>query len=89
MKKIIWTDLVRNEDVLVSCDLRPERRVKRHKPTDATNPMFIIKLLSQHVSGIVIPIFRRTRSCITAYGVLHCLCWLWLCGAGMRAVCTA
>ena len=23
-----------------------------------------------------------------AYGVLHWLCWLWLCGAGTRAVCT-
>ena len=49
---------------------------------DATNPMFIIKLLSQHVSGIIMPIIRRTKPCITAYGVLHWLCWLWLCGAG-------
>jgi len=49
---------------------------------DVTNPMFIIKLLSQHVSGIVMPIIRRTRPCITACGVLHWLCWLWLCGAG-------
>jgi len=45
---------------------------------DATNPMFIIKLLSQPVSGIIVPIIRRTRPCTTAYGVLHCLCWLWL-----------
>ena len=29
------------------------------------------------------PIIRRTRPCITAYGVLH-----WLCGAGSQAVCT-
>jgi len=49
---------------------------------DATNPMFIIKLLFQHVSGIIMPIIRRTRPCITAYGVLHWLCWLWLCAAG-------
>ena len=34
------------------------------------------------------PIFRRKRLCITAYGVLHWLCLLWLCGAGLRAVCT-
>ena len=26
--------------------------------------------------------------CTAAYGVLHWLCWLWLCGAGTRAVCT-
>ena len=39
---------------------------------DATNLVFIIKLLSQHVSGIIMPIFMRTRLCITAYGVLHC-----------------
>jgi len=38
---------------------------------DATNPMFIIKILSQHVSGNIMPIIRRTRLCITAYGVLH------------------
>jgi len=31
--------------------------------------MFIIKLLSQHVSGITVPIFRRTRLCTTACGV--------------------
>ena len=34
--------------------------------------MFIIKLLSQHVSGIIMPIIRRTRVCTAAYGVLHC-----------------
>jgi len=39
---------------------------------DATNPMFIIKLLSQHVSGIIMPIIRRKKLCTTAYGVLHC-----------------
>ena len=50
---------------------------------DATTLMFIIKLLSQHVSGIIMPIIRRTRVCTAAYGVLH-----WLCGAGTRAVCT-
>ena len=55
---------------------------------DATNPMFIIKLISQHVSGIIMPIIRRIRPCITAYGVVHCLCWLWLCAAGSLAVCT-
>ena len=48
--------------------------------------MFIIKLLSQHVSGIIMPIIRRTRVWTAAYGVLHWLCWLWLCGAGTRAV---
>jgi len=34
------------------------------------------------------PIIRRTRPCITACGVLHGLCWLWLCGAGSQAVCS-
>ena len=32
-------------------------------------------------------IVRRTRVCTAAYGVLHWLWWLWLCGAGTRAVC--
>ena len=47
------------------------RRVKRENQQDATNLMFIIKLLSQHVSGIIMPIVRRTRVCTAAYGVLH------------------
>ena len=34
---------------------------------DATDLMFIIKLLSQHVSGIIMPIIRRTR--------VHCRIW--------------
>ena len=55
---------------------------------DATNLMFIIKRLSQHVSGIFMPITRRKRVCTATYGVLHCLWCLWLCGAGTRAVCT-
>jgi hypothetical protein len=46
--------------------------------------MFIIKLLSQHVSGVIMPIIKRTRVRTAAYGVLHWLWWLWLCGA----VCT-
>ena len=37
---------------------------------DATNTIFIIKLLSQHVSAIIIPIIRRTRPCVTAYGLV-------------------
>jgi len=55
---------------------------------DATNLMFIIKLLSRHISGIIMPIIRGTRMCTAANGVLHWLWWLWLCGAGTRAVCT-
>jgi len=33
--------------------------------------MFIIKFLSQHVSGIIMPIIRTTGVCPAAYGVLH------------------
>ena len=51
----------------------------------ATNLKFIVKLLSQHVSGIIMPIYRRTRVCTAACGVLHWLCWLWLCGVEARA----
>jgi len=42
----------------------------------------------QHVSGIIMPFIRRTRLCAAAYGVLHWLWCLWLCGAGTRTVCT-
>ena len=30
---------------------------------DAVNLIFIIKLLSQHISGVIMPIIRRTRVC--------------------------
>ena len=61
---------------------------RERKQQDATNLIFIIKHLSQHVSGIIMPIIRRTRVCTAEYGVLHWMWWLWLCGAGTRAVCT-
>jgi len=64
-------------------DRQTERERQRERnQQDANNLMFIIKLLSQHVSGIIMPIIRRTRLCTTAYGVLHWLCWPWLCEAG-------
>jgi len=58
-----------------------EHRVKRENQQDATNPMFIIKRLSQHVSDIIMPIIRRTRLCTTAYGdlvVLAVVVWSWV-----------
>ena len=61
---------------------------RKRNQQDATNVVFIIKLLPQHVSGIIMPIFRGTILYITAYGVLHWLCWLRLSGVGLRAVCT-
>jgi len=70
-----------NFRLLWLCIMNVGWRERNHQ--DATNQMFIIKLLSQHVSGIIMPIIRRTRPCITAYGVLQ-----WLCGAGSQAVCT-
>ena len=66
-------------------------KVKRENQQDANNSMFIIKLLSQHVSGIITPIIRRIRPCFSACGVLPgCVgCgWLWCCGAASWAVCT-
>jgi len=47
-----------------------ECKVKRGNQEDATNSKFIIKLLSQHVSGIIMPIIRRIRPCPNACGVL-------------------
>jgi len=56
---------------------------------ERTNKMQLIRwllsnFLSQHVSGIIMPIIRRIRPCPTACGVLPgCVgCgWLWSCGA--------
>ena len=84
----LWSALEEREDFRLSwlCIMNVGWRERNRQY--ATNLMFIIKLLSQHVSGIIMPIIRRTRVCTAAYGVLHWLWWLWLCGAGTRAVCT-
>jgi len=65
--------------------------VKSENQQDATNLMFVIQLLSQHVSGIIMPIIRRTKPCPTACCVLPgCVGrgWPWSCGAASWAVCT-
>jgi len=46
--------------------------------------MFIYNRLTQHVSGIIMPIVRRT-DCIKPRVVLAWTCWLQLCGVGTRA----
>jgi len=50
--------------------------------------MLIHNRLSQHVSGIIISIVRRT-DCIKPRVVLAWMCWLRLCGVGTRADRTA
>ena len=45
--------------------------------------MFIYNRLTQHVSGIIMPIVRRT-DCIKPRLVLAWMCWLRLYGAGTR-----
>ena len=87
----LWWPL---QETTASSHLEGQRKQSYHlgwrerKQQDATNLMFIVKRLSQHL-GIFrhLPIFRWTRLCTAAYGVLHRLCWLWLCGAGIWAVC--
>jgi len=46
--------------------------------------MFIHNSLNQHVSGIIMPIVRRT-DCTKLRVELAWMCWLWLCGVGTRA----
>jgi len=46
--------------------------------------MFIHSRLTQHVSGIIMPIVRRT-DCIKLRLVSACMCWLLLCGVGTQA----
>jgi len=42
--------------------------------------MFIVKILSQYVSSIIMPIIRRTRPCIwcSALVVLAVVVWSWV-----------
>jgi len=49
--------------------------------------MFIHNRLTQHVSGIIMPIVRRT-DCIKPRLVLAWMCWLQLCGVRTRAALT-
>ena len=46
--------------------------------------MFIHNRLTQHVSGIIMPIVRR-KDCIKPRVVLAWMCWLRLCGVGTQA----
>jgi len=63
---------------------------------ERTNKMQLIRcllsnFLSQHVSGIIMPIIRGIRPCATACGVLLGFVGcdrLWSCGAASWAVCT-
>jgi len=47
--------------------------------------MFIHNRLTQHISGIIMPIVRRTDCIIKPRLVLAWMCWLRLCGVGTRA----
>jgi len=53
MEKISWTDLVRNEEVLICGNKMPTR----------CNRCFLLQilLLAQHVSGTIMPITRSSR----------------------------
>jgi hypothetical protein len=55
---------------------------------DATHMQFIQRHLCQHVSGINMPIVRRTMWWTTAYDVQHWYCWQWSDRAGPPVVCT-
>ena len=57
---------------------RLQQRVKREKTNKTQQSDVYHHLLSQHVSGIIMPILRRTKTCVTAYGVLRWFCWMWL-----------
>ena len=57
-----------------------EERTNRWHGTDFYSQL----VKSQHVSGIIMPIIRRT-DCIKPRVVFVWICWLRLCGAGTRA----
>jgi len=46
----------------------------------------LLSIFSQYVSGIIMPIFTRTRPCVTARGVLCWFCWMWLVAVVGRCV---
>ena len=58
-----------------------ERKTNKMQQSDV-----YYQFLSQHVLGIIMSIFRRTRPCVTAYGVLRWFCWMWLVAVVGRCV---
>ena len=73
----------------IPLDIKKRLNSKEQKePTDDTGTDVYSQLvLSQHVSGNIMPIVRRT-DCTKPRVVLAWMCWLQLCGAGTRAECT-
>jgi len=69
---------------LGSCD-RALLTYEEKEPTDDTGTHAYSQLVKfQHVSGIIMPIVGRT-DCIKPRVVLAWMCWLRLCGVGIRA----
>jgi hypothetical protein len=60
--------------------------VKREKTNKMQQSDVYYQLLSQHVSCIIMPIFKKKRPCVTAYGVLRWFCWMWLVAVVGRCV---
>ena len=58
---------------------------ERENQQDATIRC-LLSTLSQHVLGIIMPIFRRTKTCVTADGVLRWFCCMWLVAVVGRCV---
>jgi len=55
------------------------------RPTACNRLWFINNRLTQHVSGIIMPIFRCAIPYVTAHGFQHWMCWLESWEAGKRA----
>jgi len=49
-----------------------EQNCEVREKTNEMQQLDVFLTISQHVSGIIMPIFRRPRRCVTAYGVLRC-----------------
>ena len=67
----------------VSCCVCACWSVKREKTNKMQQSDVYYELLSQHVSGIIMPVFRRTKTvcyCIWLY------CWMWLVAVVGRCV---
>ena len=54
------------------------QHVKREKTNKMQQSNVYYQLLSRHVLGIIMPVFRRTKTVVTACGVLRWFCWMWL-----------
>ena len=54
-----------------------EQSVNREKTNKMQQLDVYYQLLSEHISGIIMPIFRKKRPCYCIWCIVVWFCWMW------------